>query len=138
MKKSGLAAWALLRLPILAAGLYVFRFQIAAFIEESYGLGTAMDFAVFSASTFSTRFLLYLACVIALALGIWLAKKWMASEFWSYLLLLIGAFIFIYFSFVFLLLTPTPLIKTSMVTIILALNTLPVKWLMQRMRAGVD
>lgn len=75
MKKSGLTIWVLLRLPILAAGMYLFRFQIATFVDDAFGLGTAIDFAVFSASTFWTRFLIYLACVIALVSGAWLVKK---------------------------------------------------------------
>ena len=129
MKKPGLTIWVYLRLPILAAGLYLFRFQIAAFIEKYFGLGTAVDFAVFSASTFWTRFLVYLACVIALASGTWFVKKWAASDFWSYILLLVGAFSAIYFSFAFLLLTASPLLKTTLVTLILAANTLPMKWL---------
>ncbi len=138
MKKSGLTIWVYLRLPILAAGLYLFRFQIAAFIEKYYGLGTAMEFAVFSASTFWTRFIIYLACVSALTLGTWLVKKWTAPELLSYILLLIGAFIAIYFSFVFIFLTPNPLIKTSVVTIILAVNTMPEKWLTEWMpRSGL-
>ncbi|MHB8777655.1 MAG: YncE family protein [Anaerolineales bacterium] len=129
MKKSGLTIWVLLRLPILAAGLYLFRFQIATVIDDAFGLGTAIDFVVFSASTFWTRFIIYLACVSALTLGTWLVKKWMSPELLSYILLLTGAFIAIYFSFVFIFLTPNPLIKTSVVTIILAVNTIPEKWL---------
>lgn len=136
MKKTGLVIWALLRLPMIAAGVYLFRFPIAAFIEEKYGLGAAMDFAVYSASTFGTRLLLYLACVITLGLGIWLAKKWMPSELWSYILSLLGAFIVVYFSFVFLLLASDALLKTSFVVLILAVNTLPENWLARRMPAG--
>ncbi|MDP2777758.1 MAG: hypothetical protein Q8O48_08930, partial [Anaerolineales bacterium] len=80
----------------------------------------------------------YLACVSALTSGIWLVKKWVATEFLSYILLLIGVFIAIYFSFVFIFLTPNPLIKTSVVTIILAVNTIPEKWLTKWMpRSGL-
>jgi len=129
MKKSGLTIWVLLRLPILAAGMYLFRFQIATFVDDAFGSGTAIDFAVFSASTFWTRFLIYLTCVIALVSGAWLVKKWVASDFWGYTLILVGAFSVIYFSFAFLLLTTNPLLKTSLVTLILAANTLPMKWL---------
>ena len=129
MKKTGLVIWASLRLPIFAAGVYLFRFPIAAFIEEKYGLGAAMDFAVYSASTFGTRLMLYLACVAALGLGIWLAKKWITSELWSYILSLFGAFIIVYFSFAFLLLAFAALLKTSIVVLILAVNTLPEKWI---------
>jgi len=129
MKKSGLTIWVLLRLPILAAAMYLFRFQIATFIDDAFGSGTAIDFVVFSASTFWTRLLIYLVGVIALVSGTWLVKKWVASDFWGYILILVGAFSAIYFSFAFLLLTAGPLLRTSLVTLILAANTLPIKWL---------
>src|SRR3989304_931630 len=92
MKKSGLTIWVLLRLPILAAAMYLFRFQIATFIDDAFGSGTVIDFAVFSASTFWTRLLIYLVGVIALVSGTWLLKKWGASDFWGYFLILVGAF----------------------------------------------
>ncbi|MBI5824266.1 MAG: hypothetical protein HZB18_09585 [Chloroflexi bacterium] len=133
VKKTGLVIWALLRLPMIAAGAYLFRFSIAAFIEEKYGLGAAMDFAVYSASTFGTRFLLYVVCATMPGFGIWLAKKWMASELWGYVVSLFGAFIFVYFSFAFLLLSSDALLKTSLVVLILAINTLPENWLARRM-----
>lgn len=129
MKRSGLLIWAFLRLPILAGGLYLFRFQIFTFVKDNYNLGTIIDFAVFSASTFWTRFILYFACALALAFGYWLVKKWAISELFSYSVFLIGAFIAIYFSFEFLLSAPSPLLKTFVVTLILAANTLPMKWL---------
>ncbi|MBI3150623.1 MAG: hypothetical protein HYZ21_00675 [Chloroflexi bacterium] len=136
MKKSGLVIWAFLRLPMLAAGVYLFRFPLAAFIEKNYGLGTAMDFAVFSASTFGTRFLLSIVCGIALGLGIWLIKKWVNSELWSYIVSLLGAFIAVYLSFTFLLLASDALLKTFIVVLILAINIVPGNWLAKWIPGG--
>lgn len=136
MKRSALTLWALLRLPILAAGLYLFRSQIAVLIEKYFNLGTVIEFAVYSASTFGTRFMLYSICAVTLAFGYWLVKKWAASEFWGYVFFLIAAFAVIYFSFTFLLLTPTPLIRTFFVTSILAVNIIPMEWLRKWMRGG--
>jgi DNA-binding beta-propeller fold protein YncE len=136
MKKTVLIIWALLRLPLLAAGLYLFRFQIAAFIEDNYGLGVAMDFAVYSASTFGTRLIIYSTCVIALAFGYWLIKKRLPNEFPGYVLLLAGSFIVAYFSFAFLLLTSDALKKSFVVVLILAANTLPHEWLARRIPSG--
>jgi DNA-binding beta-propeller fold protein YncE len=136
MKRPALIIWALLRLPLLAAGLYLFRFQVAAFIEDNYGLGTAMDFVVYSASTFGTRLIIYSTCVIALAFGYWLIKKWLPNEFPSHILFLAGAFIVIYSSFAFLLLTSDALKKSFVIVLILATNTLPYEWLVRRIPSG--
>ena len=136
MKKSVLFIWAILRLPFLAAGLYLFRFPIAAFVEENYGLGAAMDFTVYTASTLGTRLTIYFAFVATLALGFWLVKKWITSEVLSYLLLLIGSFLTIYFSSMFLLLTPNPFTRTFVIVLILAINTLPQQWVTDQMLGG--
>lgn len=112
MKKSGLLIWAFLRLPILAGGLYLFRFQIIAIIEEQFGLGSDAIFAVYSASTFSTRLLLYFVCVPVLVCGYGLLNKWMGAGPAAYLLSLAGAFIAIYISFAYLLLTPDTFWRT--------------------------
>ena len=69
MKKTGLIIWALLRLPILAAGLYFFRSEIIFLIDESIGLAKAIDFAVYSDSTIGTRLMLFFGCVILLGAG---------------------------------------------------------------------
>lgn len=129
MKKSGLIIWSLLRLPILAAGLYLFRNPISEFVKARIELRYIIDFAVYSANTFETRFELYLACVIALAFGYWLVKKWIVSESSAYLLTLVGMLPVIYISFQFLLVTPNAPGRTLIVLLILAVNTLPMEWL---------
>ncbi len=136
MKKTGLIIWALLRLPILAAGLYFFRSEIIFLIDESIGLAKAIDFAVYSASTIGTRLMLFLGCVILLGAGFWLAGKWIASSIWRYLFLLGWAFSAIYISFAVFLLIPNPLINTWVVTLILAVNTLPASWVIRISKNG--
>jgi len=129
MKKSSLMIWSLLRLPIFAAGLYLFRDVISEFIKARIDLRTIIDFAVYSANTFETRFYLYLAAVFGLTLGYWLVKKWMASEVHGYFIMLAGTLAVIYASFQFVLLTPNTLDRTLIVVALLAINTLPMEWL---------
>ena len=121
--------WSLLRLPIFAAGLYLFRDVISGFIKARIDLRTIIDFAVYSANTFETRFYLYLAAVLALTLGYWLVKKWVALEVHGYFIMLAGTLAVIYASFQFLLLTPNALDRTLVVVALLAINTLPMEWL---------
>jgi DNA-binding beta-propeller fold protein YncE len=132
MKKNGLIIWSLLRLPILAAGLYLFRNPISDFVKARIELRYIIDFAVYSANTFETRFELYLACVIAMAVGYWLVKKWIASEVSGYILTLVGMLLVIFASFQFLLVTPNALGRTLIVFALLAVNTMPMEWLTKR------
>ena len=129
MKKNSLIIWTLLRLPILAAGLYLFRNPISDFVKTRIELRTIIDFAVYSANTFETRFELYLAAVLTMALGYWLVKKWVASEALSYILLLAGMLVVVFGSFQFLLLTPNAAGRTLIVFVLLAINTMPLEWL---------
>ncbi len=132
MKKTSLIIWTLIRLPILAAGLYLFRNPISDFVKVRIELRYIIDFAVYSANTFETRFELYLVAVIAMAVGYWLVKKWVASEVWGYLLTLAGMLLVIFVSFRFLLVTPNAAGRTLMVFVLLAVNTLPTGWLTKR------
>ena len=132
MKKYGLIIWSILRLPIFAAGLYLFRNPLSEFVKVRIELRTIIDFAVYSANTFETRFYLYLAAVIAMALGYWLVNKWVASGVHGYFLMLAGMLIIIYGSFQFLLLTPNAAGRTLIVFALLAVNTMPLEWLTKR------
>ncbi len=132
MKKYGLIIWSILRLPILAAGLYLFRDPISEFVTARIELRYIIDFAVYSANTFETRFELYLAAVIAMIFGYWLVKKIVASEVWGYLLTLAGMLLVIFVSFQFLLVTTNAVGRTLIVFVLLAVNTLPVEWLAKR------
>ncbi len=132
MKKSGLIIWSLLRLPTLAAGLYLFRNPISDFVKARIELRYIIDFAVYSANTFETRFELYLACVLAMAVGYWLVKKWIASEVSGYILTLVGMLLVIFASFQFLLVISNALGRTLIVFALLAVNTMPMEWLTKR------
>ena len=132
MKKNGLLFWSILRLPILAVVLYLFRLPIIGFIQTRIKQQNIIDFAVYSANTFEIRFELYLVAVAALVFGYWLIKKWMGSEVRGYFLLLAGMPVVIYGSFQFLLLTPNALERTLVVFLLLAVNTLPMEWLTKR------
>ena len=102
------------------------------FVYERINLRTIIDFAVYSANTFETRFELYLATVLAMMLGYWLLKKWMDSEVRGYSLMLAGMLAVIYASFQFLLLTPNAASRTLIVFVLLAINTMPMEWLTKR------
>lgn len=129
MKKTGLIIWSLLRLPILAAGLYLFRNPISSFITARIELRTIIDFAVYSANTLETRLELYLVFVLALAIGYWVVKKWIVSPLAAYLISLAGMSAIVFISFQFLLLTPNSLGRALFVIVLLALNTMPIEWL---------
>jgi hypothetical protein len=133
MKRTSLIAWAILRLPILGLVVYGIRFQIAEFIENSVGLDAVMDFAVYSASTFSTRILLYTGGAVILWLSFWLAGRRTKSHKAAYFLFLAAAFLVIYISFQFLLIVPNALLRSLFITIILAMNTVPYDWLAKRL-----
>ncbi|WKZ34817.1 MAG: hypothetical protein QY332_14450 [Anaerolineales bacterium] len=136
MKRTGVIAWAVLRLPLLAGGLYLFRFQVAAWIEDQFGLGNATIFAVYTASTFATRLLLYFVCVLGLTCLFGLLNKWLGTGSGAYLLFVAGASAAIYISLSYLLLIPDALWRTLPLAALLALNTLPHGWLAGRIPTG--
>lgn len=132
MKKISLIIWSLLRLPTLAAGLYLFRNPISDFVKARIELRYMIDFAVYSANTFETRFELYLVAVFAMAFGYWLVKKWATSELNGYFLTLVGMLFIIFTTFQFLLAAPNALMRTLIVFALLAVNTMPMEWLAKR------
>ena len=132
MKKYGLIIWSILRLPILAAGLYLFQDAISEFVKARIELRYIIDFAVYSANTFETRLELYLVAVIAMSFGYWQVKKWSTSEVWSYLITLVGMLLVIFVSFQYLLVTTNAVGRTLFVFVLLAINTLPTEWLAKR------
>ncbi len=129
MKKTGLILWAVIRLPLLALALYLMRDDIITFIDDRFGLGEAIEFVVYTAGTFSTRLLLYLACALGLGIGYWLTQKLIPNALLRFVLFLFGAFSIVFVSFNFFLLTSGSLSRALLVTIILAFNTTPDDWL---------
>lgn len=129
-------AWGFLRLPLLGVGLYLFRFQVAELVERTFELWRVMDAAVYFASTFSTRMLVYAGLVLALGFGFWLAGKIRVNARVRYALILSGAFVAIFHSFSYLFKTADPLARAAAVTVLLAANTIPHDWLAKRVASG--
>lgn len=136
IKQKWIFAWAVLRLPLLALVTYLFRFQIAEALERTVELWRVMDLAVYSASTASTRILLYLGCVLVLGLGLWLTGKLPVSPSIRYVVSTAGAFAGIVIAFIYLFKTGDALARAGIVTALLALNTMPQEWLSKRVVAG--
>jgi hypothetical protein len=136
MRRRLTLAWGLLRLPLLGMGLYLFRFQIAELIENTFELWRVMDAAVYSASTFSTRMLVYAAFVLALGGAFRLAGRLNISAGARYGLMLVAAFAGIYISFVYLFKTSDSLARAAAVTVLLAANAMPHDWISKRMSSG--
>lgn len=132
MKRTLTLGWGLLRLPLLGLGMYLFRFQIAAFIENTFELWRVMDMAVYFASTFITRLLAYAGLVLALGFGFWLGEKFKMPR----ALILAGAFAGIFSSFAYLFKTGEPLTRAIAAVALLAANTLPHDWLTKRIASG--
>ncbi|GAB4506772.1 MAG: hypothetical protein Fur0017_30280 [Anaerolineales bacterium] len=95
-----------------------------------------MDFFVFTVSTFSTRLILYLTCSAALGFWHWLTTKPRISKAMQYILWLTGAFIGIFISFEYLFLASDAIVRSAILTALLAVNTLPYEWLAKRLESG--
>lgn len=96
------------------------------------GLDLVMDFAVYSASTFSTRIWLYTTSVFVLAAIIFAAGKLRFAEGIRYVFVLVVAFSGIFVSFALLFKTSESLLRASVVTLLLSVNILPYEWLAGR------
>jgi hypothetical protein len=136
MKPSLTLAWGLLRLPLLGLGLYLLRFQIAELIENTFELWRVMNAAVYFASTFSTRMLVYAGFVLALGFGFWLAGKIKMNTGLRHALTLAVAFVAIFHSFSYLFKVTEPLARAIAVSALLAANTIPYDWLAKRVASG--
>lgn len=136
LKREWVFSWAVLRLPLLGLVLYVFRYQFVEMFEGMVGFLGRMDFFVFTISTSSTRFLLYLLSVIGLAFWFWLTGKITVSIGVQYLMWLAGTSFGIYLSFGYIFLTPNPVTRTIVLIALLGLNTLPYEWLAKRVESG--
>lgn len=133
MKRRGVVlAWVVLRLPLLGLAAFLFRVQLAEFIEQAFGLGQAVETAVYFASTFSTRMWLFAAGALMLTSIILAAGKLRIAEGIRYVLVLVIAFSGILISFVLLFKAPDSLLRAFVVTLLLAVNILPYEWLAGR------
>lgn len=136
LKREWVFSWVVLRLPLLGLVLFFLRYQLVELFESMIGFMGRMDFFVFTASTFTTRFLLYLVSAIGLGLWFWLLERSKISPRVQYVVFLAGAFIGIYFSFVYLFLVENAINKTVAIIVLLALNTLPHEWLTKPLVSG--
>lgn len=136
LKREWIFSWAALRLPLLALVAYLFRYQLVEIFEGQIGFTGRMDFFVFTVSTFSTRLILYLTCSAALGFWHWLTTKPKISTAAQYALWLAGAFIGIFIFFQYIFLAPDAMVRTAIITALLAVNTLPHEWLVKRLESG--
>lgn len=136
MKRILTTAWGLLRLPLLALGLYLFRFRIAEWIESAVELWRVMDVAVYLASTFSTRLLVYAALVSGLGFFVWLTGKPNIPSGMRYILAAGAGFAGAYLSFACFFKTTDPLARAAAVTMLFAANIMPHGWLSKRIAPG--
>jgi DNA-binding beta-propeller fold protein YncE len=128
MKKAVLFTWSILRLPLLGLLFFLFRSQISTLFERTLQLTTVIDFAVYSLSTFSTRFYLFLVLVTALFIAHGVIGKFTKSAQGRYALFLAtaGAVVFIVFQFFFL--VSNAWMRALVVAAFLAINSLPRDW----------
>lgn len=129
MKNAGLLIWAILRLPVITAGLYLFRAQIAALIEKHFNLGLIIESTIYIISTAWIRFLLFLPFLAVLAGIHLLIRKWAKGDGWGYFYFLVDAFIIIELVSIYLLKIPNAWLPSLLLALFLALNTLPENWL---------
>lgn len=127
-KSTWIISWAVIRLPLLGLLAYLFRYQLLSVFEKTVGFTGRMDFFVFTISTFYARFLLYILFAIALAIGYLLIQKIKAPLTARYILWLVGIFCGVLFSFYFIFQSTTSLIRTGVVVLLLAINTIPFEW----------
>lgn len=125
-----------LRLPLLGLAIFLFRVQLVEFIEQTFGLGQAVEAAVYFVSTFPTRMWLFAAGVFALAFVILAVGKLQISAAFRYVLVLVFVFSGIFISFVLLFKTSDGLLRAFIVTLLLALNNLPYEWLARRLTSS--
>lgn len=127
-KNIWIISWAVIRLPLLGLLAYLFRYQLLSVFERTIGFTGRMDFFVFTVSTFYARFLVYILSAIALTIGYLLIQKIKISLTARYILWLASIFCGVLFSFYFIFQSPTSLIRTGVVVVLLAINTIPFEW----------
>lgn len=137
-KATLLTAWVFFRLPLLGIIVYLFRFPFAGILESTIGLEKIADLIVYSASTFPVRIILFMGSAVVFGLLIYLTGRLSISTTGKYLLNVAMAFIFISVCYKFLLLIPDHIVlRTFLVTAILAINVFPFEML-KGMKATTD
>jgi len=121
--------WAAIRLPLLGLALYFFQSQFLRLFEEIVNFLGNVDFLIFIASTSSTRLLLVVFFASGLAFWYQLIRRLKLPVAFQYGITLIGAFAGIHLSFLHLFRIPNSITETSIIVVVLAVNTLPYIWL---------
>lgn len=138
MKPNFLNAWVLFRLPLLGGIIYFFRFQITKLIENAVGLEKISNFAVYSASTFPVRMILFMGSTVTLGLLTWLTNRVNLPTGRKHILNVGIAFVFIFICFKFLLLVSDDILLRTLIAIaFLAFNVFPYETL-ERMKPTID
>jgi len=136
MKKTGLITWALLRLPILAAGLYLCRSQLSLLIEKYFNLGQLIEFLVYVYSTAWLRAWLCIPYLILLIFALMLIRKWVTRDFLGYVLFLCGSLALADFSLSYIFKASDALLRSFLFALFLAANAAPDSWLEKLIRGG--
>lgn len=128
MKKIGLLLWVFLRLPMLLAGLYLFRAEIAIWIERHFNLALVIESIVYLISTAWIRLLL-IGFTAAVLIAIYLiVKKWLENVSKQYAIFILLSSVLYAVFLKFLLKIDISYLGFSLVALILAINTMPESW----------
>jgi len=137
LKREWVFSWAALRLPLLGLVLYLLRYQLLAWFEGMIGFMGRMDFFVFTISTITTRLLLFVFFASGLGIWFWLTGKLKVTVGIKYVISLTGTFLGIYLAFTYLFLTPDAFLRTAIITVLIALNTIPYEWITKWLGSGI-
>ncbi|MBL8050113.1 MAG: hypothetical protein JNM46_02740 [Anaerolineales bacterium] len=129
MKKTSLILWVFLRLPILLAGLYLFRAELAVWIERHFNLALVIESLIYLISTAWIRLLLIGFTAIVLIVIYLMIKKWLGNIGNPYPIFVLSSFVLFAVFLTFLLKVDLSNLGLGLVTLILAINTLPENWL---------
>lgn len=129
MKKISLTFWVFLRLPLLLAGLYLFRTELSILIEKYFNLALVLESVVYLISTAWLRLLLIGFTATVLIIVYLMMKKWLGNVGKEYIVFILVSFFLFAVFLNFLLKVEVSFIKLSLIVLILSINTIPEKWL---------
>jgi hypothetical protein len=127
-----LITWVLLRWPLIGLLLYLFRQDGLAWIEQLIGVGSITERAIALISTFPERLLLAGLSAVVLASSGWAAQRLRspALRYGVPLAIALPFFLLLFSHFS----SRAPSLLALVLTSLLALNTLPADWLLQKIQ----
>lgn len=125
MKKTLLWIWVLLRLPIILAGLYLFRTELMTWVETHFNLALLIEASIYLISTAWIRLLLLGFTTILLISIYIILKKFLNSSIKEFYLFLLITFILLTTFLTKLLKVEIPYAPLTLVICILGINTIP-------------